>query len=294
MSVSNIILNSSNIVNLNQGNNQLVFKFPSSVKLSNHALAVSSISMFYSWFNISTALGNNTFSYTWSNGTTTTTYPVTIPDGIWEISDINGYLQNVMISNGHYSTDTSGNFIYYLEMVINPVEYGVQLNSFVVLATAPAGITYQFPTPTQNFNPQFIIPAKFNSIIGFSPNTTLPVTTYIGNDNLSFLSTQSPEVQPNPVIYLTSTGINNPYIIPNSIIYSISPNVAVGEQISEKPPQLIFNKILEGTYDRFTFSLLGTDFAPINIKDSNMTFVLEIRNLKTDADLIQQTLLGSK
>ena len=294
MSVSNIILNSSNIVNLNQGNNQLVFKFPSSVKLSNHAIAVSSISMFYSWFNISTSLGNNTFSYTWSTGTATTTYPITIPDGIWEISDINGYLQNVMISNGHYSTDASGNFIYYLEMVVNPVEYGVQLNSFVVLAIAPTGITYQFPTPTQNFNPQFIIPAKFNSIIGFSPNTTLPVTTYIGNDNLSFLSTQSPEVQPNPVIYLTSTGINNPYIIPNSIIYSISPNVAVGEQISEKPPQLIFNKILEGTYDRFTFALLGTNFAPINIKDSNMTFVLEIRNLKTDADLIQQTLLGSK
>lgn len=294
MSVSNIILNSSNIVNLNQGNNQLVFKFPSSVKLSNHAIAVSSISMFYSWFNISVALGNNTFSYNWTDGTTITPYVVTIPDGIWEISDINAYLQNVMIANGHYSTDASGNFIYYLEMVVNAVEYGVQLNSFVVLPTAPAGITYQFPAPSQNFNPQFVIPPKFNAIIGFSPNTTLPATIYNANDNLSFLSTQSPEVQPNPVIYLTSTGINNPYIVPNSIIYSISPNVAVGQQISEKPPQLIWNKVLEGTYDRFTFALLGTNFAPINIQDSNMSFVLEIRNLKTDADLINQTLLASK
>jgi len=181
-----------------------------------------------------------------------------------------------------------------LEMVVNAVEYGIQLNSFVVLATAPTGITYQFPAPSQNFNPQFILPANFNAIVGFAPNTTLPPNIYNGNDNLSFLSTQSPEVNPNPTIFLTSTGINNPYIIPNSIIYSISPNVAIGQQISEKPPQLIWNKVLEGTYDRFTFSFLGSNFAPINIQDPNITIVLEIRNLKTDYDLIQQTLLGNK
>ena len=73
MSVSTIILNQSNIVNLNNGNNQMVFKFPNSVRLSNNALAVSNISMFYSWYNISSSLQNNIFQYTWSDGISATT-----------------------------------------------------------------------------------------------------------------------------------------------------------------------------------------------------------------------------
>jgi len=69
-----IVLNQTNIVNLNNGNNQLVYKFPNSVLFSGTSIAVSSVSMYYSWFNISTSLQNNNFSYTWTSGTTTTTY----------------------------------------------------------------------------------------------------------------------------------------------------------------------------------------------------------------------------
>ena len=73
-----IVMNSSNLVQDGQ-NNKLIYKFPNSVVFKNNSIAVSSVSMYYSWFNISSALGNNTFTYSWTNGTTVTTYQVVIP-----------------------------------------------------------------------------------------------------------------------------------------------------------------------------------------------------------------------
>jgi len=296
MSVSTIILNQSNIVNLNNGNNQLVFKFPNSVRLSNHALAVSNISMYYSWYNISVALNNNIFQYTWSlDGTTvSSTFDIVIPNGTWNISDINGFLQSQMINNNTYAIDASGNYVYYLEMVVNAVEYGIQLNSFAVPTTATSGWTYAFTLPTVSFTPQFIIPANFNSIIGFQPNTTFPLTI-TNATNQSTISTQAPEVQPNPTLFLTCSGISNPYTIPSSIIYSITPNANVGDQIVFTPPQLIYNKVLEGTYDRLVVGWLGSDLQPIQILDPNMTITLEIRNTQQDIGQLTTALIsGSK
>jgi hypothetical protein len=289
MSVSTIILNQNNIVNLNNGNNKLVFQFPSSVRLSNHAVAISNVSMFYSWYNISDTLGNNTFQYTWSDngGTVDYTFTVTLPNGTYNISDINAFLQSEMINNGTYAIDASGNYVYFLEMIVNNVEYAVQLNSFTVPTVAPSvGWTYQFPTagsplPTTSFNPQFIIPSAFNKIIGYTPNYTFPSTITSGV-NESDISSQAPEVQPNPTLFLTMTGIQNPYTIPSSIIYSITPDANVGDQIVFTPPQLIFNKIIEGTYDRFSFAWLGSDLNPITINDPSMTITLEIRNTNQD------------
>ena len=49
-----IVLNSSNIVGID--NNTMVYDFPSSVNFKNHKVAVESISINYSWYNISAAL----------------------------------------------------------------------------------------------------------------------------------------------------------------------------------------------------------------------------------------------
>jgi hypothetical protein len=289
MSVSTIILNQNNIVNLNNGNNQLVFKFPNSVRLSNHAIAVSSITMYYSWYNISTALQNNTFQYTWDG----TTFTITLPNGTYNISDINGYLQNQMINNNTYAIDASGNYVYYLEMKVNAVEYGIQLNSFEVPITFPATWTVPFTPPLVAFNPQFIIPSAFNQIVGYTVGYTFPSAPTPAVGNVSAISSTAPEVQPNPVLFLTCSAIQNPYTIPSSIIYSISPNANVGDQITFTPPQLIFNKILEGTYDRLVLGWVGTNQQPIQIIDPNMVITLEIRNTAQDLGQITNALLGT-
>jgi len=57
-----IILNQGNIVPDGQ-NNKLVYRFPNSVNLNDAYLAVSSVVMFYSWFNITSQYNNNVFTY---------------------------------------------------------------------------------------------------------------------------------------------------------------------------------------------------------------------------------------
>ena len=100
--MNTIVLNQSNIL-AGSNNSTLVYNFPTSVRFENHQIAVQSVNMYYSWQNInSTSLKNNTFTYTWVVGSTTTTYTVSIPSGLYEISDINNYLQFVFIQAGQY------------------------------------------------------------------------------------------------------------------------------------------------------------------------------------------------
>ena len=136
--VATIVFTQNNITNLNNGNNQLAYQFPSSVSFPNHEVSVQNISMYYSWVNIdSTTLANNTFYYVWYVNNVLTQFAVVIPDGLYEISTLNSYLQFVFIANGHYvyNSTTSTN-VYFAEMVINPSNYSVQINTY--------DIPYQF------------------------------------------------------------------------------------------------------------------------------------------------------
>jgi hypothetical protein len=291
--VATIVLNQSNLI-ANGQNNTFIYKFPNSVAFPNHEIAVQSITMYYSWSNVNQSpLGNTKFTYSWTSGTTTTVYNVNIPDGQYEIADINSYLQFVMIQNGTYLINSSGSYVYYAEMIVNPTLYSVQVNTFPVPTSLPSGWSTPvanpatggagfagFPTTTQN--PVLTFPANFNQIIGFPGNYSTSANVGAGT-NLAYTSAQfrlAPQVQPNSSIYFSISNISNKYAIPNSIIYSLSPNVAFGEQISTLPPQFAWNKLLSGTYNELRLTILGLDQAPLKILDPNMTIVLVIRDTK--------------
>ena len=122
-----IVLNRSNIESSNGYNNQFVYKFPTTVNFKDDFVAVSSVSLYYSWYNISEALGNNRFSYNWADSGTNNyqTYNVVIPDGLYEIADINAFLQSVFIANGHYLVNATSQNVYYAEVVVNSSRYKI-------------------------------------------------------------------------------------------------------------------------------------------------------------------------
>lgn len=293
-----IVLTGADLVPNGQ-NNSFIYNFPNSVVLKDKYIAVSSITMPYSWFNIQASLNNNTFSYTWTVGTTTTTYNVVIPDGLYNISDINLYLQWVMIRNGTYLINSSGDADYYAEMLINPNRYAVQINTFQVPTSLPTG--YSQPSnfvgfPTQTFNPVITIPQNFNVITGYTagfstnsnvnnayvpPSPSNASNNYVSKDGagtLSYLSNTYPNVQPNSSIFLGISNINNPYSQPSSIIYSITPSVKIGEQIIERPPNFMWNKMIDGTYNQLRIQFLGINKQPISLADPNITVILTIRD----------------
>jgi hypothetical protein len=198
--------------------------------------------------------------------------------------------------------DATGNNVYYFEMLVNPTTYSIQINTFPVPTSLPTN--YTAPSnwigyPTTTYNPSLKFLANFNQIIGFSANFTTPLTntgSFIGTFNqygtYTVLSTTTPNVQPNSNMLFSVSNINNKYASPSSIIYSLSPNVAIGSQIIEKPPQFSWNKLLAGTYNELRLQLLGNDYKPLNILDKNMTILLAIKNIKDEEVL--SLIQGSK
>jgi hypothetical protein len=292
-----VVLNQNNITQ-DGLNSELVYKFPNSITFKDKYIAVSSISMFYSWFNITDTAQNNTLSYTWTSGTTTTTYTVVIPNGMYNIVDINAFLQFTFIKNNTYWTIGGSNY-YPLELIVNPSRYAIQINTYLIPSSLPSGATVPtgFPGwPTSPQNSVLIIPQYFNKIIGYPinfttnsnlnnsfvpPNPSTVVENFVSKNasgTLSYLSSQSPQVQPNNNILFSLSNINNPYSVPSSIIYSLSPTVEIGQQINERPPNFMWNRMIDGTYNELRLQLRGNDFQRLKINDPNMTILLTIRD----------------
>lgn len=285
--MNTIVLNSSNILP-GSNNSTLVYNFPNSVTFDNHQICVQSVSMYYSWTNINNiTLQNNIFSYTWVTGVTTTTYTVTIPTGLYEIRDINNYLQYVFIQNGHYLINTTGGYVYYAEFLVNPNLYSINIITYPVPTSLPAGWSVPVANaqtgalawpgfPTQTFNPLITIPANFNQIVGYAVGFTTSQNTGV-NTVLTYNSSISPQVAPNPNCLITVSNISNIYASPSSVIYNINANVGFGELIISQPSEYAFNNLLKGTINSLFIRLIGADGNSLNILDPNITILLLIR-----------------
>jgi len=299
-------MNQSNIIP-DGNNNKLKYNFPNSVSLKDKYIAVSSISMYYSWFNITQVYSNNYFTYSWISGAgnTITVYTINIPDGLYQISDLNNLIQYACIANGTYFLNTNGTNSYPFEFILNAPRYAVQINTYLWPTSLPTGASLPSNYPssgvlaTESFNSIVTIPAKLNIIVGYNAgfatanninNSYSPSGQYESKSSigtLSYISSQAPQVQPNNSVTFSISGINNPYTQPSSIIYSLNPNVLVGQQIFETPPNYSWSKFIDGTYSSLTLTLLGNDLQPLIIKDPNMTFLFVLR----DKD---EAFLGSK
>ena len=81
-------------------------RFNPSLKLDpgmKHELALESLSMIYSWYNIGRDYSNNTIKYSTDKGNSWET--ITFVDGMYSYSDINDYIHQYMEQKNHHTTD---------------------------------------------------------------------------------------------------------------------------------------------------------------------------------------------
>jgi len=204
--VAQIILSSKNIVPDGK-NSSFVYNFPSSVSFPHHDIALQSINMFYSWTNINSTLGNQKMTvYHPANivGPTVKQIDIILPEGQYEITDINNYLQFILIQNGCYMIAPGGNsFIFFITITLNTTQYGVNVTTYPFppltqftyngttgIYTGNTGTQYAgWTTPVANtqtgalgfcgfvdngttyYNPALYIPAKMNEIFGYPADT---------------------------------------------------------------------------------------------------------------------------
>lgn len=277
MSVYPIILNSTNLIS-DQFNNKYRYVFPNGNNYFNKAkVAVGNINIYYSWFNITAAENNNVFEFVWY-GTLTVNHQVTIQDGFYDIAALNSYLQNYCITNGLYLIDPNGNFVFYLEFIENPVYYSIQFNSYPIPTALPAGWTSPsnwqgFPVTTST--PQLIVlNNNFQNYIGFNQGTyPNPTQTTI----YSKISDFTPQVSNVQSIIVSCNLLNNKFSIPNTILFTFSPDVSFGSLIMVNPSEHEYINIQDGLYNDFQIEFLDQNFNPITINDSNLVIQVLIK-----------------
>ena len=102
-------------------------RFNNPIKLSynmKHELAVRTISMTYSWYNIRQSYGNNQIKYSHNNGTNWET--ITFVDGMYSYDDIDQYIKKYLKSKEHFVKGDK-------DSKDNDIEYGINL--YFVLST---------------------------------------------------------------------------------------------------------------------------------------------------------------
>ena len=287
-----IILNQNNIVP-NTGNSIFQYDFPTGgVIFTDELVAVQQISLYQSVFNITVVNQNNSFSYIWVDGTVN---QVLIPDGYYNLIDINAFFQSVMVGNLHYmESDTT--YIYFLELVVNQTAYAYQINCFQLSAsiatantwTQPAGATWLLPT--NPIIPIFIVPpTRFQTLIGFNagnyPNAIIAGTPPAQTETpsyattLNFLSQNAPQIVPQSSYLCLCNLVNNRLAIPSQLIYSLTPSSApFGTIYAVQVAELAFNKIENGQYTNLRFEFRDQLGAPIAFQDPQMLILLLIKN----------------
>jgi len=257
--------------------NKLYFNLPNS--LVGYKICLQKLNLFYSWANINSS--NNTFSIAYPTGTSTyTTVNVTIPVNynLANVSELNAYLQSVLIAQKMYLIDANGDFFYWMQFVSNPNAYGVSLilslvpNSLPSTYTTPSGFP-GFPTTSRTM--KFITnTSNFNYLIGYASNTTFDGST----SAITYESTFTPQFSPVNTILVRCSIASNPLALNNdsNVIYSFTTKgTTYGSIIEIEPQNLVYYDVQTNT-NILIVDFVDQDYNVLNIKDPSISMLFLI------------------
>lgn len=290
--------------------NQYQYVWPGAQTFKNSMVAIKSISIPYSWPNITTAYGNNVYQIKWPltqlTGTTTsmTTYTVTMPDGFYTFdsstsNSFNTYLQQYCINNSLYLIGTgntssqgvttiAGKYYYFITAQTNSTYYAIEFDFFPLPLSADIAVgttkAFQYPTGwpttttgfTSNFTPQLIVPAvtttySFSTYIGFLPSTYPTLSYDATNVTVGVRSTFAPQVTPvQSIIVCLSIVSNRVGLNPNVIGTFGISNTTYGSNIIYEPTASWYAKVLDGTFNSAILTFYNQDFIALPIYDPNI------------------------
>jgi len=279
----NLVMNSNNVVS-GSNNSRYSYTFINNnlAILDEAEIAISNITMPYSWFNITTAYNNTTFNIIWPIGSTASqTFPVIIPDGFYTITQMNEYVQQLSILLGLYLIDNNGNYVYYTTFLYNPTTYGVQLITSLVPTSLPAGWTqpsnwYGFPTVSRTPQVQLLSTSNFYQLIGFVNNTNYP--TIADFVDRSFISTSVPLGSYVNSLIIRCNLVNNSVGFPSDIIDTMPITSTFGSNLNYSPYALKWVKLSGGTYQKLEIQFVDQNLNSIPILDNNVCISLLINN----------------
>ena len=280
-----LTLNSTNVSNTTT-NTSFKYNFINGgFTCKDYEMCVSNITLPYSFYNVSSYYANKTFSLSFPTAATFTAYDITLPDGFYTVSTINNYIQQVCIDNGAYLIDSSGNYVYFVQLVYNTTYYSVQLLTFLVpnaigTYTRPSNGLYSLSgtgLPTTAYTPSLTLATSgsIKDIIGFAAGK-YPSTPQTASWNVN--STLTPVGSTVNSITMQCSLISNACTTPSDILDSMPINdTSFGSNIIYQPSFERYVRVSERTFNNFTFSFRDQSLNEIYAKDPNVSITLIIR-----------------
>ena len=261
----NLVLNASNLAG---GTNNNTFRFdfgPGGFTVANGStISVKQIMLPYSWYNISAAIGNNTFTYAIPNNTASPTIvTVVLLDGFYTINDLNDALKASLFKNNFYFYNTTSDgvsnlppnkIIYPIEFGTNPSQYTNTITFQYIPIDAAAVVTQFgpnwvwakgiFPTNAQLIS-YITFPANtknkysLSSLLGFTSARNFPsFSTYYYGLSTTFVTNVPTLVNSTPLImngnsfrdyrYVGSTGfLGQPTFLPTFVAQGSNVNSVI-------------------------------------------------------------------
>lgn len=277
-----------------QSNNTYTVPLATNTDLTDYNVSIGSGFVYYSWYNISASQGNNSFQLIIPNNATTTTVTYTIPDGAYNISTLNEWLQKQLVAGGYYlryagdaSNVTTGAIrqpnIYPATFQVNPATYSIQFIALglprtadLVAPTFNGYVTGGFTLPTSaNLSTQLVVASTntFGSIIGYAAGTFGSGTVTTGSTG-TVESTLIPNVNPISSCEIRLSCISNT-ISQNSQLLHVFNNKGsrLGELIDISPVELSFIPCA-GQHRNLTLSFYDQSGRILNMLDSNILIKL--------------------
>jgi len=255
------------------------FAFPSTRDLNNAKIGLKSVSIYNSWNNIDPIYNNQQFSIVFPNGAGNTTLNITIPAGIYTVSDLNSYLRSYFIANNLYITNnTTTDITVYAQFLANGTSYSVDFVSFPLPTslqpgfTSAGGITW----PTTVRGPQIVIAANgFRTITGYNAGTypeTQQSTIYTKqSDNV-------PVISPVQSVNLTCDAVLNLFSSNSSVIHSFtSKSAGSGQLIDSSPNEVSFIDCSSGSREGLTFQFTDQLGRPLALKDPDINITVLVK-----------------
>lgn len=282
-----LALNSNNVTG--STNSSFQYNFVNGSFVAKDAeISLSSVSIPYSWYNITTVYNNNTFSLVFPLGASTTTLNITLPDGFYAIGDIQSYIEQQCVTNNLYLVDSNGNYVYYVYLSYNLTYYKIQVLLSAVPTVLPSGWSkpsagtggWASALPSTGYCPQLYLPAtgSISTILGFVAGAYYP--SALTASSQSILSTLTPNAATVNSLVIRCSLVKNNIGSPTDVLDAININVPYGDAILYEPSFERWVKINDGTYSNFVLTLQDQNFGIVYARDPNISITLLIRNKK--------------
>jgi len=214
-----------------------------------------------------------------------TYHSITIPDGFYEISEFNIYLQTYMISQNQYIyNSTLLQNQYFMDLRSNPVYYANQFilqaipSSFTQYTAANSSYSYTLPSgfafSPHGYTQQIDVANYITDYLGLTAGTYPSAPTTSSNNVLSNTTPIGSYV--NSVVVRCNL-VSNTATMPTDVLDTFYPNTTFGNNIVYQPPYEKWVDIIPGTYNNIYISFEDQDGNQIYAQDSNVMISLLLK-----------------